>query len=83
MLCSPLTQFAHTAAEPAVQSQHSLIELIVVIGPKLLLDACQHCRQVPDLLLELGDERSIHLVLLQHRDQRLQLVHLVLKLLQK
>lgn len=79
--CLLLTEFAHAAAEPAVQPQDSLVELIVVICPKFLLDARQNRRQVLDLLLELRDESSIHLVLLQHGDQWLQLVHLVLKLL--
>ncbi|TNN65141.1 hypothetical protein EYF80_024650 [Liparis tanakae] len=31
------------SAESAVQAQDSLIELVVVKGPELLLDACQHC----------------------------------------
>lgn len=66
-----LTQFPHAAAEPVVQPQDPLVQLVVVIDPQLLLDARQHHRQVPDLLLELGDERGVHLVLLQHRDQRL------------
>lgn len=80
---SELTQFAHAAAQPAVQAQNPLIELVVVVGAELLLDACQHHRQVPDFLFELGYEGGVSLVLLQHGNQRLQLFHLVFQLLRR
>lgn len=80
---SELTQLAHAAAQPAVQPQNPLIELVVVVGAELLLDARQHHRQVPDFLFELGYEGGVGLVLLQHGNQRLQLFHLVFQLLRR
>lgn len=76
------TQFLQAGVQPCFEQQHTLLQLLVVVGSHLLLDGQEDPREVPDLVLEVHNQPRVCFVLLQHWQQRQQLPHLLLQVLQ-